>query len=112
MVCVRKFKLFMILAMAMSTRGEGQPNLGTKTPYTAGSAIHHPAPAGYEPVFVNYVGRHGARFLTKAGADVKVMEVLQAAEKKHSLHPLGQKVLSMALALREAGKGNYENITL
>jgi hypothetical protein len=102
----------MILCLALATSSKSQHYLGTKTPYTAQGPAHTPAPAGYTPVFVNYVGRHGARFLTKAGADLSVGEALQAAAKSHSLTPAGQRILSVALALKEAGKGNYENITL
>src|SRR5882762_3090548 len=101
MTSMRKFNILFILGLALATRGEGQVYLGTKTPYIAQGTVHRPAPAGYTPVFVNHVGRHGARFLTKAGADLKVVEVLQAAEKSHSLSPAGQQVLSMALALKE-----------
>jgi multiple inositol-polyphosphate phosphatase/2,3-bisphosphoglycerate 3-phosphatase len=40
--------------------------LGTKTLYTVPPADNVKIPDGYKPVFVNYVGRHGARHLTKA----------------------------------------------
>ncbi|HVW58872.1 MAG TPA: phytase [Puia sp.] len=86
--------------------------LGTKTPYSAPLVKYTPPPPGYRPVFISHVGRHGARFLTKAGADQEVMEVLQAAEKRHALTALGQQVAVIARRLQAAGKGNYERITL
>lgn len=86
--------------------------LGTKTPYTAPVLPYTPPPAGYTPVFINYVGRHGARFLTKAGADVRVWETMQAAEKNHSLTPVGRTVKAMTEKLLAIEKDKYEQITL
>jgi multiple inositol-polyphosphate phosphatase/2,3-bisphosphoglycerate 3-phosphatase len=40
------------------------PPRGTKTPYTPGDSTDIPAPPGYAPYFINYVGRHGARHVT------------------------------------------------
>src|SRR3569833_1278101 len=89
-----------------------QPYLGTKTPYTAPRVSYTSPPAGYQPVFVNHAGRHGARFLTKAGADQDVMRVLEAAEKRGVLTPMGVQVKAIASRLQAAGKGKYESITL
>jgi hypothetical protein len=89
-----------------------QPFLGTKTPYIPPHEAYTSPPAGYQPVFISYVGRHGARFLTKAGADLRVLETLQAAEKAHALTGTGKKVEAIAQHLQAAGQGNYENITL
>jgi len=87
------------------------PYLGTKTPYSPPSVSYTPPPAGYRPVFISHVGRHGARFLTKAGADQQVMEVMQAAEKRHALTVTGQRIEVIAGRLQAAGRGNYERIT-
>ena len=85
--------------------------LGTKTPYKAPEQSYTPPPAGYSPVFVNYVGRHGARFLTKAGADLRVWEVLQAAEKSQALTVRGRQVKAMVERLLAIEKDKYEQIT-
>ena len=93
----------------------GQPQdslfLGTKTPYQAPGQFYSPPPAGYKPVFINYVGRHGARFLTKAGADLRVWEVLQAAEKNHALTLRGRQVKAMTTRLLAIEKDKYEQIS-
>lgn len=85
--------------------------LGTKTPYQAPGQSYSPPPAGYKPVFINYVGRHGARFLTKAGADLRVWEVLQAAEKNHALTVRGRQVKAMTARLLAIEKNKYEQIS-
>lgn len=112
---MRKFSLwFYVLVALTATRANAQviPYLGTKTPYSAPLVKYTPPPPGYRPVFISHVGRHGARFLTKAGADQEVMEMLQRAEKRHALTALGQRVAVIARRLQAAGKGNYERITL
>ena len=86
--------------------------LGTKTPYVAPRGAYTPPPPGYRPVFINHVGRHGARFLTKAGADQEVLRVLEVAEKRKALTSIGMQVKAIAMRLQAAGKGKYEKITL
>ena len=109
----RSINLGWVLVLCLCMKGWGQqPYLGTKTPYVLPHVSYTPPPAGYQPVFINYVGRHGARFLTKAGADQHVLEVLTAAEKDNALTEMGEKVRVIAQRLQAAGKGNYENITL
>jgi len=102
--------LFVCLLMHADIFAQGW--LGTKTPYTPARASYTSPPAGYQPVFINYVGRHGARFLTRAGADRQVLETLQAAEKSNALTAMGKKIKEIAQRLQAVGKGNYENITL
>jgi hypothetical protein len=84
---------------------------GTKTPYPAPVQQYTPPPAGFKPVFVNHVGRHGSRFFTRAGSDVQVLQVLEAAQKSNALTPLGRQLLAMTQRFVSIQKGNYENIT-
>jgi len=109
---MRKFS-FLFVCLLMQKHVFAQTYLGTKTPYGGPShEAYASPPAGYQPVFINYVGRHGARFLTKAGADLQVLEALQAAEKSNALTAIGKKIKAIAQRLQTASKGNYENITL
>jgi hypothetical protein len=84
---------------------------GTKTPYPVPTQHYTPAPAGFMPVFVNHVGRHGSRFFTRAGSDVQVLEVLEQAKKNKALTSLGEQLLAMTQRFVSIQKGNYENIT-
>jgi hypothetical protein len=84
---------------------------GTKTPYPIPTQQYTPAPAGFMPVFVNHVGRHGSRFFTKAGSDVQVLQVLEQAHKSKGLTNLGEQLLAMTQRFVRLQKGNYENIT-
>jgi hypothetical protein len=93
-------------------KGQNKSFLGTKTPYTFTAVTYTPPPAGFEPVFVNYVGRHGARFLTKAGSDIRLLQLLLQAEQSHSLTPAGKQLLAMTQRFLTIENGNYENISL
>lgn len=85
---------------------------GTKTPYRFSIQKYTPAPEGFEPVFVNYVGRHGARFLTKAGSDITLLQVLSEAEKAHALTKKGVLLKAMVIRFLSIENNNYENISL
>jgi len=99
--------------MGWAQEGPSRPAyLGTKTPYIFSGGAVMPPPAGFQPVFISYVGRHGARFLTKGGAEQQVLQVLQSAEKSNGLTELGLRVAEVIRHLLTAGKGNYERITL
>ena len=113
MICMRKFILFIELAaiVASSFVASGQ-HLGTKTPYAPSGHVYTPTPDGYAPVFIDYVGRHGARFLTKAGSDIAVLRIVEEADQAGGLTELGKKIKWAAGLLRDAGKGNYEQITI
>src|ERR1700753_1193441 len=65
---------------------------GTKALYKAPLTKVHPAPAGYEPVFINYVGRHGARHLTKDVSTYYAYKTLMQADSAQGLTADGQKL--------------------
>ncbi|HVU95169.1 MAG TPA: histidine-type phosphatase [Puia sp.] len=112
---MRKFKwvlVFVFAAWVQRTAVSPPLFLGTKTPYEAPVGRSTTAPAGYRPVFVNYVGRHGARHLTKAGADIGTLRVLDEAAGKQGLTPLGYRMRAAVKRLCLIEKGQYENITL
>jgi multiple inositol-polyphosphate phosphatase/2,3-bisphosphoglycerate 3-phosphatase len=113
MAYMRKFKLFFgILLLGAAAAAQGPLYLGTKTPYPGPSGGYTSPPAGFQPVFINYVGRHGARFMTKAGPDVEALRLLEAAEGSQGLTEVGLRVRRMVRRLCEIEKGQYENITL
>jgi multiple inositol-polyphosphate phosphatase/2,3-bisphosphoglycerate 3-phosphatase len=106
----KKWKLLVLfLITIVNTYAQ---EVGTKTTYKFSGGQYTPAPAGFEPVFVNYVGRHGARFLTKAGSDIGLLQVLLLAEKAHALTPKGTQLKMMVTRFLSIEDNNYENISL
>ncbi len=87
-------------------------NLGTKTLYTAPTAKPTPPPAGYEPVFINHVGRHGARHLTKPVSTSFAYTLLRKADSANALTDEGKKLLTLLKKLEGVEKGNIKNISV
>ncbi len=88
------------------------PNfLGTKTLYKTPAVKYTPAPAGYKPVFINHVGRHGARHLTKEVNTAFAYASLFKADSAHALTIKGQKLWQMVKALDKVEKGNVKSIS-
>ncbi|QNN44717.1 histidine-type phosphatase [Pedobacter roseus] len=59
--------------------------LGTKTLYLPKQTKFTPVPGGYKAVYINFVGRHGARHLTK---DIKLSYAYATVSKADSLNVL------------------------
>jgi multiple inositol-polyphosphate phosphatase/2,3-bisphosphoglycerate 3-phosphatase len=105
----KQWSLLLCLFITVNTYAQ---EAGTKTPYRLSKQQYTPAPVGFEPVFVNYVGRHGARFLTKAGSDITLLQVLSQAEKEHALTKKGLLLKEMVIRFLSIENNNYENISL
>lgn len=75
--------------------------LGTKTLYKAPASVETAAPAGYQAVFVNYLGRHGARHLTKPVGSTLAWKLLLKADSVNQLTLLGKQLKNKILLLEE-----------
>ncbi|MDN3579899.1 histidine-type phosphatase [Mucilaginibacter flavus] len=105
--------MFFITAFASvaSAQDCGTAFLGTKTLYKSPVVKYTPVPKGYEPVFINHVGRHGARHLTK---DVKASFTygfLLKADSAGMLTDEGKLLKKMVLNLQKVEKGNTKSIS-
>jgi hypothetical protein len=85
--------------------------LGTKTLYKWDGKKYTPAPTGYEPVFINHVGRHGARHLTKDVKTTLAYSLLSVADSVNNLTEKGKKLKQMVLSLQKVEKGNTKSIS-
>ncbi|HLA58213.1 MAG TPA: histidine-type phosphatase, partial [Puia sp.] len=85
---------------------------GTKTPYVQPQQKYTAPPKGFHAVFVNYVGRHGARFMTKSGADRQALEMLEEADREHALSDTGRLIKRSVEKMLSIQKTGYEKITL
>ncbi len=74
---------------------------GTKTLYKPQQKKLTPTPAGFEPVFINYVGRHGARHLTKPVNASLTYQMLMHADSAQALTPKGKILKQMVLKLQK-----------
>jgi len=84
---------------------------GTKTLYKPLQYEYTSQPLGYDPVFINYVGRHGARHQTSITTDSILYLVLRAAEIDKALTKSGEQLKRMDSLLLIIEKGNVSLIT-
>lgn len=89
----------------------GEGFLGTKTLYKDEHSKYTPPPAGYHAVFINHVGRHGARHLTKDVKTTSAYALLAQADSAGALTPKGKKLWQMVIALQKIEKGNTKFIS-
>lgn len=85
--------------------------LGTKTLYQPLQSKYTPIPSGYEAVYINFIGRHGARHLTK---DVKVSYAWQLLKRADSLNVLneeGKTLWQMVLNLDKVEEKGFASIS-
>ncbi|WP_233375233.1 histidine-type phosphatase [Roseateles cellulosilyticus] len=83
-----------VSALSLASLGaQAGQNLGSKTPYAPRQDVarYEVAPAGYAPVAVELVARHGSRGLTKPGSDEAALGLWQQAEGAEALTPLGRR---------------------
>lgn len=90
--------------------------LGSKTPYAPQQAAagYEAPPAGYTPVAVVLVARHGSRGLTKPGPDEAALALWREAEAAGALTPRGQRfgadLQRFIAAQRALGYGNLSQL--
>ena len=112
---MRKLSLLILFLIAVNSiaRAQGCSNdfLGTKTLYQQSAQAYTSAPAGYMPVFINHVGRHGARHLTKTVESTLAYQLLFKADSAGQLSADGFKLKQMVLALQKAENGNTKSIS-
>lgn len=80
---------------------------GTKTPYPFKETSYTKAPSGYEPIFINYIGRHGSRHLSSSKYDKTLFELLDIAEKDGQITNLGKELKKEIGNLMKVEKDHY-----
>ncbi len=85
--------------------------LGTKTLYKAPVKKPAPIPTGYEAVFINYVGRHGARHLTKEVSTYFGYQLLNRADSAAMLTDDGIKLRELLFKLNKIEHSDIKSIS-
>jgi hypothetical protein len=101
---MKPFKIiFLFTAISTAALAQNCPDnfLGTKTLYPTPHEKYVPIPAGYAAVFINHVGRHGARHLTKEVKIAYAYQILQKADSVNALTEKGKLLKQMILRLEK-----------
>jgi multiple inositol-polyphosphate phosphatase/2,3-bisphosphoglycerate 3-phosphatase len=85
---------------------------GTKTLYQPQQKKYTPVPAGYLAVFINHVGRHGSRHLTKDVAGTLAYNMLQKADSAKGLTPDDTTLKNMVMLLQKIEKPGLKSISI
>ncbi|WP_252108612.1 MULTISPECIES: histidine-type phosphatase [unclassified Halomonas] len=84
----------------------------TKTPYAYQHDDLSPAPQGFEPVFMQYVGRHGSRHLSSAKYDKTLFELLEIAEARGQITDAGRELKDEIARLMAVEENVYGELSL
>ncbi|WP_222539368.1 histidine-type phosphatase [Pedobacter polysacchareus] len=102
----------LVAAQLMSyTPAQSQQYLGSKTLYKPLQEKYTKVPVDYQPVFLNYLGRHGARNLTKDVAKSTAWMIIFKADSAKALNQRGQQLKAALVHLQKVELKNLESIS-
>ena len=78
---------------------------------TSGFPAITPAPAGYEPFFINHYGRHGSRWLIHDKSYTRPIDMLEKGERDGKLTRRGAEVLAILREVHEASNGRLGELS-
>jgi len=79
-------------ASASTAAGHVDAAYATRTPYPVPPGPDPAGPVGFEPVFVQHLGRHGARTSTPGDHGERAGQLWRRASEEQALTPLGQQL--------------------
>jgi multiple inositol-polyphosphate phosphatase / 2,3-bisphosphoglycerate 3-phosphatase len=85
--------------------------LGSKTLYQSQQQKYSALPKGYAPVFINHVGRHGARHLTKDVNSSFIYQLILQGDSANGLSAAGKLLKEKILCLEKVEKKNFKSIS-
>lgn len=68
---------------------------GSAIPYPERSAKNLAYPDSLTPVYLNHVGRHGARFLSSSKYTTSLLRTLHKADSLHTITPMGRELIQI-----------------
>lgn len=83
---------------------------GSKTAY---QYVKQPTavPAGYQAFYIDHVGRHGSRYLSKPKYEDIAYKVLTLAEKNNQLTDMGKSLLKQTIGINALNRNHYGELT-
>ena len=83
---------------------------GSKTAY---QYVKQPTavPAGYQAFYIDHIGRHGSRYLSKSKYEDIAYSVLTLAEKNNQLTDMGKSLLKQIIRINALNRNHYGELT-
>lgn len=85
--------------------------LGTKLPYLYKKGKQTPPPFGYEPFYINYLGRHGSRYLESTDKLAYLIEILKTNQFGNNLTDAGIFLLNFLQQQEILQRNKYGGLT-
>lgn len=85
---------------------------GTYMPYTYEEQNYTAPPKGYEPFYINYVGRHGSRYPVSNADILFLKKKLTEAQAKSSLSNKGKELLLQLERIEKECEGKWGNLSV
>jgi multiple inositol-polyphosphate phosphatase / 2,3-bisphosphoglycerate 3-phosphatase len=70
-----------------------------------------PVPDGYQAFYIDHVGRHGSRYISKSKFEDIAYKVLNLAEKDNQLTEMGNSLLKQVISIKALNKNHYGELT-
>jgi len=105
------FSLLSIVPYISKAQSCKENFLGSKTLYQSQQQKYTAVPKGYVPVFINHVGRHGSRHLTKDVNTSFIYQLLMQADSVNGLSATGKSLKEKILRLEKIEKKDFKSIT-
>ena len=84
---------------------------GTYMPYIYSEEVYTPVPKGYEPFYINYIGRHGSRYpITNKDIDL-LIGICVEAEEESLLTDKGKNLLKHLRLIKDEFNSKWGQIT-
>lgn len=103
---MKKFIVFLFTILSTLSFSENN-YLGTQTLYVEKPGTQTPAPEGFKPFYINHLGRHGARYLSKAKYIDYLKDTLIDAKLKGFRTSKGDELFSRLNDLENFEKEHY-----
>ncbi len=112
---MRKFLIIICALMAAAGMRAADPMTPNFSfPQCQGSLRPYPTdlnpqqyPDSLEPVMINHVGRHGARYPASSAHTMQLMRALDRADSLGTITPTGRSLLALARTVAERSKGKW-----
>ncbi len=101
------FIVIMTLCLCVGCKKDDYRLNGTDMPYVYVKQHYTPPPEGYEPFYVNYIGRHGARYPISDKYIIDVLSILQDADAKYMLTNKGKELVIQLNMIKDDLQGKW-----
>lgn len=85
--------------------------LGTKSPYLYKTGANTPPPCGYKPFYINFLGRHGSRYLESTDKLTYLIHILKTNQSENNLTDAGAFLLSFLQQQEIIQRNKYGGLT-